>query len=100
MGITRFQASEWRPSPIRTGFNRAWPAIRDGNISTLISCAVLFWFGSNFGASVVKGFALTLAIGVMLSMFTAVLVTRTFLQTFLSLTADIESGSRRLLVGH
>lgn len=85
---------------IRTGFNRAWPAIRDGNISTLISCAVLFWFGSNFGASVVKGFALTLAIGVVLSMFTAVLVTRTFLQTFLGLTAGVESDSRRLLVGH
>lgn len=85
---------------IRTGFNRAWPAIRDGNLSTLISCAVLFWFGSNFGASVVKGFALTLAIGVVLSMFTAVLVTRTFLQTFLTLTADVKGDSRRLLVGH
>ncbi len=85
---------------IRTGFNRAWPAIRDGNISTLISCAVLFWFGSSFGASVVKGFALTLAIGVMLSMLTAVLITRTFMRSFLtwSVAADTETG--KALVGY
>lgn len=85
---------------IRTGFNRAWPAIRDGNISTLISCAVLFWFGSNFGASIVKGFALTLAIGVGLSMFTAVLITRTFMNSFLSLSAQSEPDTRRSLVGY
>lgn len=69
---------------VEAGFSRAWPAIRDGNLSTLISCAVLFWFGSTFGASIVKGFAVTLGIGVLLSMFTAVLVTRTFLRTVLS----------------
>lgn len=69
---------------VETGFSRAWPAIRDGNLSTLISCAVLYWFGNNFGASIVKGFAITLAIGVLLSMFTAVFATRTFMRSFLS----------------
>jgi len=66
---------------IEAGFNRAWPAIRDSNISTLITCAILFWFGSTFGAAPVMGFALTLGIGVAISMFTAIVVTRTFLRT-------------------
>ena len=69
---------------VEAGFSRAWPAIRDGNLSTLISCAVLYWFGNSFGASIVKGFAVTLAIGVVISMFTAVFVTRTFMRSFLS----------------
>ena len=60
---------------VEASFDRASPAVRDGNLSTLISCGVLYWFGSTFGASIVKGFALTLGIGVVLSMFTAVLVT-------------------------
>jgi len=62
------------------GFRRAWPSIRDSNFSTLITCAILFWFGSLFGASIVKGFALTLAIGVLVSMATAIVVTHTFLR--------------------
>jgi len=66
---------------IESGFNRAWPAIRDSNVSTLITCAILFWFGSTFGAAPVMGFALTLGIGVAVSMFTAIVVTRTFLRT-------------------
>jgi len=65
---------------IDAGFNRAWTSIRDSNISTIITCAILFYFGSTFGASMVKGFALTLIIGVMTSMFTAVMVTRTFIR--------------------
>jgi preprotein translocase subunit SecD len=68
---------------IDLGWNRAWPSIRDSNFSTLITCAILFWFGSTFGASIVKGFSLTLAIGVMVSMFTAIVVTRTFLHLVL-----------------
>ncbi|MFN2128547.1 MAG: protein translocase subunit SecD, partial [Anaerolineales bacterium] len=60
-----------------------WPSIRDSNISTLITCAILFWFGNTFGASVVKGFAVTLAIGVGVSLFTAIVVTRSFLHLFL-----------------
>jgi protein-export membrane protein SecD len=63
---------------IRTGFSRAWTSIRDSNIATLVICAILWTFGRNFGASAVQGFAITLAIGVMISMFTAVIVTRTF----------------------
>jgi SecD/SecF fusion protein len=65
---------------VETGFNRAWTSIRDSNVSTLITCGILWWFGDQFGASLVKGFALTLAIGVLLSMFSAIIVTRTFLR--------------------
>lgn len=64
---------------IDAGFDRAWSSIRDSNISTLITCVILFWFGSNFGASIVMGFALTLGLGVITSMFSAITVTRTFL---------------------
>jgi len=63
---------------INAGFDRAWTSIRDSNLSTIITCVILYWFGSNFGASVVRGFAITLFIGVVISMFTAVTVTRTF----------------------
>ncbi|MSQ15487.1 MAG: protein translocase subunit SecD [Dehalococcoidia bacterium] len=65
---------------IEAGFGRAWPSIRDSNVSTLITCAILFWFGRQFGASLVMGFALTLAIGVMMSMFSAITITRTLLR--------------------
>lgn len=65
---------------IDAGFSRAWSSIRDSNVSTLITCAILFWFGDQFGASLVKGFALTLAIGVLVSMLSAIVVTRTFLR--------------------
>ena len=65
---------------LETGFSRAWSSIRDSNASTLITCVILFWFGNRFGASIVKGFAITLALGVITSMFTAITVTRTFMQ--------------------
>lgn len=68
------------------GFDRAWTSIRDSNFSTLITCAILYWFGSTFGASIIQGFALTLAIGVIISLFTAVTVSRTFVQLL------VESG--------
>ena len=61
------------------GFDRAWLAIRDSNVTTFIACVVLYWFGDTFGAFLVKGFALTLFIGVALSMFTAITVSRVFL---------------------
>jgi preprotein translocase subunit SecD len=64
---------------IDLGFSRAWPSIRDSNLSTLITCGILFWFGSTFGASIVKGFSLTLALGVLVSLFTAITATRSFL---------------------
>jgi preprotein translocase subunit SecD len=65
---------------IDAGFDRAWSSIRDSNISTLITCGILFWFGSSFGTSLVMGFALTLGLGVITSMFSAITVTRTFLR--------------------
>jgi len=66
---------------VEAGFDHAWPSIRDSNVSTLMTCAILFWFGSTFGgASIIKGFALTLAIGVLVSLFSAITVTRTFLR--------------------
>lgn len=64
---------------VDAGFNRAWLAIRDSNVTTFIACIVLYWFGDTFGAFMVKGFALTLFIGVALSMFTAITVSRVFL---------------------
>jgi preprotein translocase subunit SecD len=67
---------------IEAGFNRAWTAIRDSNVTTLIICGILYWMGSNFAEPRVMGFALTLGIGVSLSMFSAIIVTRTFLRLF------------------
>jgi preprotein translocase subunit SecD len=68
---------------IDLGWSRAWTSIRDANISTLITCLILFIFGNTFGASMVKGFSVTLALGVIVSLFTAVIVTRTFLHVLL-----------------
>ncbi|MEA3442972.1 MAG: protein translocase subunit SecD [Chloroflexota bacterium] len=65
---------------IEAGFNRAWTAIRDSNITTFIACIVLFWMGGSLGALMVRGFAVTLFIGVALSMFTAIIITRTLLR--------------------
>ncbi len=69
-------------SAIEAGFDRAWLSIRDSNVSTIITCLILWWFGSSFGASLVTGFAVTLLIGVLISMFSAIYVTRTFLRVF------------------
>ncbi|MEK7777208.1 MAG: protein translocase subunit SecD [Chloroflexota bacterium] len=69
-------------SAIEIGFNRAWSSIRDSNVSTLITCAILFWFGQRLGASLVAGFASTLAIGVVVSMFSAIIVSKTILNLF------------------
>ncbi len=66
-------------SAIDIGWKRAWPSIRDSNSSTMITCAVLYTFGQDFGASTISGFATTLFLGVVISLFTAVVVTRTFL---------------------
>jgi len=59
----------------RVGFARAWSAIRDGNVTSILSAVILFWFGT----SIVKGFALVFGLGVLVSMFTAIVVTRTLL---------------------
>lgn len=63
---------------VEEGFRRAWPSIRDGNLTTLIVALILFWLGSSF----VKGFAMTLSIGILMSMFSAIVITRTFLRVF------------------
>ena len=68
---------------IDLGWQRAWPSIRDSNSSTLITCAILYIFGNTFGASMVKGFSVTLALGVVVSLFTAIIVTRTYLHTLM-----------------
>ncbi len=64
---------------VALGFQRAWPSIRDSNIATFITSLILFWFGSQYGATIVKGFAVTLFIGIAISLFTALMATRTFL---------------------
>jgi len=66
------------------GWKRAMPSIIDSNVATLITCGILFWFGSSFGATVVKGFSITLALGVMVSVFTAIVVTRVLMQLVLN----------------
>ena len=60
-------------------WSRAWPSIRDSNIAALITAAILYWFGSTFGATIVKGFSLTLAIGVVISLFSSLFITHTLL---------------------
>ena len=68
---------------VEAGFDRAWTAIRDSNVTTFIVCGILYWLGSSIVASApVMGFALTLATGVAVSMFTAIVVTRTLLRLF------------------
>jgi len=68
---------------IEAGFNRAWTAIRDSNVTTIIVCLILIWLGSSIVESApVTGFAVTLLIGVLVSMFSAIIVTRTFLRLF------------------
>ncbi|HJR79023.1 MAG TPA: protein translocase subunit SecD [Anaerolineales bacterium] len=65
------------------GWARAWSSIRDSNLAAIITSLILYWFGSTFGATIVQGFSLTLALGVVISLFTAFYVTRTLLTLFL-----------------
>ena len=65
-----------RIKAIELGFTRAFSSIRDSNISSLITCTILYYFGTG----IIRGFALTLAIGILLSMFSAITITRTFLK--------------------
>jgi protein-export membrane protein SecD len=79
---------------LHEGFHRAWLSIRDSNISSIITAVVLFWLGT----SEVKGFALTLGLGVIISMFTAITVSRTYLFAIApSKRGGEESGLRRFL---
>ena len=65
---------------IEAGWNRAWPAIRDGNVSTLITVAILWVFADALNANLIKSFAVALLVGTIFSMVSAIFVTRTFLQ--------------------
>lgn len=77
---------------IAEGFHRAWPSIRDSNISSMITAVILFWFGT----SLIKGFALVFGLGVLVSMLTAISVSRTFL---LALGIEARGGFVRFLFG-
>lgn len=70
------RAGETLANSIENGFSRAWTSIRDSNISTLIIALILFWFGTG----IIKGFALTLSIGILVSMFSAIVITRSILR--------------------
>ena len=77
---------------IEDGFGRAWPSIRDSNISSMITAVILFWFGT----SLIKGFALVFGLGVLISMLTAISISRTFL---LALGISAKSSFIRFLFG-
>jgi protein-export membrane protein SecD len=85
-------------SAIEAGFSRAWTSIRDSNISTLITCAILYYFGSAFGAGSVQGFAITLALGVVINMFTAIIVTRTFMRLVFDWLGE-KVGANKFVMG-
>ncbi len=77
---------------IRDGFARAWPSIRDSNISSMITAVILFWFGSD----IIQGFALVFGLGVLVSMLTAISVSRTFLY---ALGLKAQNGFSRFMFG-
>jgi preprotein translocase subunit SecD len=78
---------------IEAGFNRAWTAIRDSNVTTIIVCLILIWLGSSIVESApVTGFAVTLLIGVLVSMFSAIIVTRTLLRLFVGTRLGKRTG--------
>ena len=77
---------------IHDGFQRAWPSIRDSNTSSMITAVILFWFGT----SIIQGFALVFGLGVLVSMLTAISVSRTFL---MSLGIEAKGGFKRFLFG-
>ena len=75
---------------LHEGFSRAWLSIRDSNVSSIITAVILFWLGT----SAIKGFALTLGLGVLISMFTAITVSRTFL---FAIVPKVESKFKKFL---
>ena len=69
---------------VEQAFRNAFPSIRDSNTSTLITCAILWYFGDQTGTSLMTGFAITLAIGVFISLLTAITITRNFMRVMIS----------------
>ncbi len=84
---------------VEAGFSRAWTSILDSNLSTLITCLILILFGRTFGAQSVMGFAVNLGIGVLISMFTAVTVTRTLMRAVFERSSSEALRSKRWLMG-
>ncbi len=84
---------------VEAGFSRAWTSILDSNLSTLITCLILIFFGRTFGAQSVMGFAVNLGIGVLISMFTAVTVTRTLMRAVFERSGAESLRSKRWLMG-
>lgn len=82
---------------VEQGFARAFSSIFYSNLSTGIICTILWFFGRNFGASAVQGFAITLGLGLMINLFTALIVTRTFLSFILDIFGDSLRGNKRLM---
>jgi protein-export membrane protein SecD len=85
------QAGKGSEQAIREGFTRAWSAIRDSNIAHIIAAVILFWLGT----SIIKGFALVFGLGVIVSLFSAITISRTFL---LSLGLNAQSRVGRFLM--
>ena len=86
------RAGKQTKEAIHDGFSRAWLSIRDSNISSMITATILFWFGT----SLIKGFALVFGLGVLVSMLTAITVSRTLM---FSLNLNAEKGITRFLFG-
>jgi preprotein translocase subunit SecD len=83
---------------VEAAFSRAWPSIRDSNLAALITCVVLLFFGGAFGASSVRGFAVTLGLGILLSLFSATFVTRTLMRVaFSDKPAEYITNNKRAL---
>lgn len=66
------------------GWRRAWPSIRDSNAATILTSMILFWFGNTYGATIVKGFSITLFLGVLISVFTALVVSRGIMEVIVT----------------
>ncbi len=84
---------------VEAAFQRAWPSIRDSNMSTLLTCLILFIFGGSFGASAVRGFALNLAIGIGMSLFSAMFVSRTLMRLAFGNQPNEATEQRRAILG-
>lgn len=80
-------------SSIEESFRQSWSAIWDSNVTVFIACAVLYWLGNTFANFMVMGFATTLFIGTLISMFTQVVVTRTFLRTVINMNLTTKQGA-------
>ncbi len=84
---------------VDAGFARAWTSVLDSNLATLLTCGVLYVFGNAFAASMVQGFAVTLALGTLINLFTALVVTRAFVRTSFHLFGEKVREEKPWLLG-